>query len=177
MVCYSHKLSNHVSCSKIHKSDINNVFQRLNFDDNISTLDSCQDTSENPVDVVITWVNKDDSKWQSLWHQTFGCDESSNIELESDRFTCSDEMLYCLRSINTHLNWIRKIHILSNCDPPSWLNTDHPRINWVDHTDIIDEKYLPTHAIESSLHKIPGLSENIYILMTFYHKYSHNSFL
>ena len=159
---YSHKLLEHISSTKIHKSDIDNVFQRLNFENNILTLDSYQDIIENPVDVVITWVNKDDSKWQGLWHETFGCDEGSNRALESDRFTCSDEIMYCLRSINTHLNWVRKIHILSNCEPPSWLNTSHPRINWVDHTDIIDEKYLPTfnsHAIESSLHKIPGLSE------------------
>ena len=159
---YSVKASNHISCQKVHETDIDNVFSTLKCNDGQSYSDSHHHVFKNPVDVVITWVDKGDTNWQNLWNDTFGSDVSAQ-EPDSDRFSCSNEILYCLRSIHTHLNWINKIHIISNCEPPAWLNTNHPRINWVDHTDIIDEKYLPTfnsHAIESSLHRVSGLSEH-----------------
>ncbi|OIK85073.1 hypothetical protein ATW79_10015, partial [Oenococcus oeni] len=46
---------------------------------------------------------------------------------------------------------------------PDWLNTKNPKINLVDHTSYIDDKFLPTfnsNAIEISIHNIPNLSNN-----------------
>ena len=50
---------------------------------------------------------------------------------------------------------------------PSWLRSDHPRISVVDHGEIFDAASLPTfnsHAIESRLHHIEGLSEHFLYL-------------
>ena len=64
---YTIKANSHVSCQKIHKSDIDYVFPQLNCNDDCSYIDSQQDVSKKPVDVVITWVDKSDAKWQNLW--------------------------------------------------------------------------------------------------------------
>ncbi len=62
-----------------------------------------------------------------------------------------------------HLPWVSAIHIVSNCSPPAWLDAGHKRLRWVAHEQILDRTHLPTfnsHAIEASLHRIPGLTEN-----------------
>ncbi|MGF1704255.1 stealth conserved region 3 domain-containing protein, partial [Photobacterium makurazakiensis] len=66
-----------------------------------------------------------------------------------------------LRSLEEYAPWVRKIFIVSNCKPPAWLDMNNVKINWVYHEDIFEDHELPTfssHAIESKLHKIPGLS-------------------
>ena len=128
---------------------------------------SSKDESDK-VDVVITWVNSSDSHWQNLWSTKFEKSQSSEIEADSvyqdpDRFHSSLDLLFCLRSIYAYMSWVDKIYIVSNCNPPDWLNLDNYKINWVNHDCILDDNYLPTfnsHAIESALHKIPGLAEN-----------------
>ena len=45
---------------------------------------------------------------------------------------------------------------------PKWLNTNHPKLNIVKHSDYIPSQYLPTfnsHTIELNIHRIKGLSE------------------
>jgi hypothetical protein len=60
--------------------------------------------------------------------------------------------------------WIRNIYLVTDRQVPSWLDTTHPRVRVVDHTEIFTgEGQLPTynsHAIESRLHHIDGLSEH-----------------
>lgn len=45
---------------------------------------------------------------------------------------------------------------------PSWLNTNHPRLNIINHDSFLNEKDLPvfnSHPIELNLHRIKNLSE------------------
>lgn len=60
--------------------------------------------------------------------------------------------------------WARHIYIVTNGQVPIWLNTSHPKIRMVDHKDIFKwPEHLPTFnslAIESHIHRIPGLSEH-----------------
>lgn len=111
-----------------------------------------------PVDVVYTWVNKDDPKWLEMWSSTF-TEKSINL----DRFASKDELRYSLRALSKNMPWVHKIYIVSNCSRPSWLK-EHSRVKWIDHNEIFpDKSALPTfnsHAIEACLHKIPGLNEN-----------------
>lgn len=119
------------------------------------------------VDAVITWVNSQDPEWQQLWSSKFNCDslsssQNANIYQDPDRFSSGLELLFCIRSIYAYMSWVRNIYIVSNCHPPDWINHEDSRISWIDHSSILSDEYLPTfnsHAIESSLHKIPGLSE------------------
>lgn len=110
-----------------------------------------------PVDIVYTWVNKDDSLWVDMWESCF-----PNEKFNSDRYTNRDELRYSLRSLSKFLPWFHKVHIVSNCARPDWLK-DHPKLNWVTHEKIFpDNSVLPTfnsHAIEACLHLIPQLSE------------------
>ncbi len=114
--------------------------------------------SPMPVDVVYTWVNKDDSSWLELWNKTY-----PEQAFDLDRYTSRDELRYSLRALCKFMPWFHKVHIVSNCSPPHWLKS-HPRVNWIHHEEIFpDSKVLPTfnsHAIEACLHLIPELSEH-----------------
>ncbi|GAA1854094.1 stealth family protein [Brevibacterium marinum] len=120
----------------------------------------------DPVDIVYTWVDGDDSAWRqrkraveaALEHGTVN--ETATI---SSRFTSRDELKYSLRSVEAYASWVNHIYIVTDGQVPVWLNREHPKITVVDHREIFtDSDALPvfnSHAIESQLHHIPGLSE------------------
>lgn len=118
-----------------------------------------------PIDIVYTWVNHKDEKWQKLYeHETKEAWKKSSLK---DRYVSRDELLYSLRSVSMFAPWVNRIYIVSNCDPPAWLKTTHPKIQWVYHEEIFTAECLPTfnsHAIESRLHHIPSLSEHFLYL-------------
>jgi hypothetical protein len=63
--------------------------------------------------------------------------------------------------------WVRTIHIVTAGQTPAWLDTGHPRVRIVDHREILPPDALPTfnsQAIETGLHRIPGLSEHFVYL-------------
>lgn len=127
-----------------------------------------QRVQSEPIDVVYTWVNHRDREWADIfsYHRNLlrlGKEDSSGMSdaTSLSRFHSVDELRYSLRSIHSNSPWSRRIHILTNCAPPDWLNTDHEQINWIHHRQIIPPEYLPTfssHVIESYLHHIPGLA-------------------
>jgi len=115
--------------------------------------------AERAIDAVYTWVNSNDPTWAQLWSQNF-----PGQEYELDRYSNNDQLKHSLRSLEMYAPWINKIFIVSNCAPPDWLVTHHPRIQWIEHQEIFpDSAQLPTfnsHAIEACLHNIKDLSEN-----------------
>jgi hypothetical protein len=114
------------------------------------------DQKIEPIDVVYTWVNGSDPKWLEMVSKY--CDPAA---VDRDRFGQSDELRYSLRSVQMYAPWVRAIYILSNCSPPSWF-AGSENIKWIRHEDIIPESYLPlfnSHAIETFIHNLPGLSE------------------
>ena len=126
--------------------------------DYIPVLSSLSGENDFDVDVVYTYVDSTDENWKNDWSGIFGIDQ-----YDPNRYESHDELKYSLRSINQYMPWVHRIYIVSNCNPPAWLNTSHEKIVWVDHHEIIDEKYLPTfnsHVIESFLHRIKGLADN-----------------
>ncbi|MEZ9408604.1 hypothetical protein BCT90_18985 [Vibrio lentus] len=122
------------------------------------------------IDLVFTWVNSEDKDWQLMYREykpDFNSDATS-----TSRFLSRDELKFALRSWEKFGSFINKIYIVSNCKPPTWLDLENERIQWVYHESIIAQSDLPTfssHAIETSLHKIPGLSN--------YFIYSNDDFL
>lgn len=116
-----------------------------------------------PIDVVYTWVSHSDPKWREMWRRTMGREPVSGEDdaRSVERFISRDELRYSLRSIHAFAPWVRRVFVVSNCAPPSWVNVDE--VTWVDHSEIIPEEFLPTfssHAIESRLHHVPDLSEH-----------------
>jgi len=113
---------------------------------------------DEPVDIVYTWVNSEDENWREMILKY-----KSEEELDFDRYKNFDELKYSLRSIEQHIPWVRNIYIVTNCVKPDWLGGNNKHIKWIWHEDIFpNQDYLPTfnsHAIESCLHRITGLSE------------------
>jgi hypothetical protein len=113
------------------------------------------------IDWVFTWVNGLDPDWQEMYKKY--APEVQTDASDGSRFEHRDDLMFALRSLDEYAPWIRRIHVVSNCKPPTWLNVDSPKINWVWHEDLFDAEDLPTfssHAIETTLHRIPGLAEH-----------------
>ena len=121
-----------------------------------------------PIDVVYTWVDYDDPDWRRLYDAAMadGEEPADRDRSGAARFLSRRELMYSLRSVEENLPWVRTIHVLTNCAKPAWLG-DRPDIRWIDHSEVMAERHLPTfnsHAIESCLHRIEGLSEHFVYL-------------
>jgi hypothetical protein len=83
------------------------------------------------------------------------------------RWACNDEILYCLKSIDKHAPWIRKIWIVSDAETPdisSLSDALRAKIRFSYHRGLFEgfEDALPTfnsRAIESTIWRIPGLTD------------------
>jgi hypothetical protein len=120
----------------------------------------------DPVDLVYTWVDGADSAWlaRKAAHASSRAAAPGDESADHDsRYASREELRYSLRSVAMYASWARKIFLVTDGQTPSWLDTSHPKIEVVDHADIFrDPKVLPvfnSHAIESQLHHIHGLSE------------------
>ena len=114
-----------------------------------------------PIDAVYTWVDANDPRWREQFARY-----RDLAALDLDRYAQSDELRYSLRSLDMFAPWVRRIHILSNCAPPSWFVASD-RIRWVYHEQVIPAEYLPlfnSHAIETFLHRVPELAEHFLYL-------------
>lgn len=111
------------------------------------------------IDFVIIWVDGNDPEWQKERQLYKG---GNTVDNRTIRYRDWDNLQYWFRGVEKFCPWVRKIHFVTNGQVPDWLNTKHPKLHMVKHSDYIDEKYLPTfssHVIELQLHKIEGLSE------------------
>ncbi|MFZ3597562.1 stealth family protein [Streptomyces sp. BH104] len=124
-----------------------------------------------PVDVVYTWVDDSDPYWRAQRDavRSGGLAAPLHAQAANDaRFTSRDELRYSLRSLHQYAPWIRTIYLVTAGQVPRWLDTDAFGIQVIDHQDIFsDPGALPTfnsHAIESQLHHIDGLSEHFLYL-------------
>lgn len=115
------------------------------------------------IDLVYLWVNGNDPIWQAKRNAFIGkTEESSPINCKG-RYADNDELKYSLRSVEKYAPWIRKIFIVTDNQTPQWLDTTNPKIQIVDHTEIMPTESLPcfnSSLIEKHLYKIPGLAEH-----------------
>lgn len=120
-----------------------------------------------PIDVVYTWVDGDDPAWRSRKAQALSEDEEDSfagLATNASRFTSRDELRYSMRSLHAFAPWVNHIFLVTDDQIPGWLDPTSPDVTLVSHKEIFgDVGRLPTfnsHAIESRLHKVPGLSEH-----------------
>jgi hypothetical protein len=125
-----------------------------------------------PIDVVYTWVDGSDPDWRERKARALGdntwvagvSDHSAN----SSRFASRDELRYSLRALHCFAPWVRRVFLVTDDQVPAWLDTEHPGVTVVSHREVFGSTgRLPTfnsHAIESRLHRIPGLSEHFLYL-------------
>ncbi len=86
------------------------------------------------------------------------------LAANDSRYISRDELRYSLRSLDMYADWVRHVYLVTDNQVPAWLDTTNPRLTVVSHQELFgDRGRLPTfnsHAIESQLHRIDGLSEH-----------------
>lgn len=123
-----------------------------------------------PVDAVVTWVDGSDPQWRHRRDTATTSEAATEPEAgtEADsadhRFRDRGELRYCLRSIAAYAPWIRQVFLVTDDQVPDWLAVEHPGLTVVSHRELFeDPDVLPvfnSHAIETQLHRIPGLAEH-----------------
>jgi hypothetical protein len=123
-----------------------------------------------PIDAVITWVDGDDPMHRRKRERFLGIaqDDLHENGINPHRWACSDELSFCLRSLENHAPWLRTIFIVTDAQTPDLSGLSmalRTKIEIVDHTAIFVgyEQALPTFnslAIESMLWRIEGLAEH-----------------
>lgn len=90
-------------------------------------------------------------------------EEEVDDRISLNRYRDSNELRYSLRSLIKNAPWIRHIYIVVDNQIPAWLNLDTDKLTMISHEEIFENKQnLPVFsspAIESQLHRIPGLSK------------------
>lgn len=112
------------------------------------------------IDWVFSWVDGTDPEWLANF-RTHAPARMSDAT-DRSRFEHRNDLLYALRGLSDFAPWIRRIYVVSDCRPPAWLDLGQDKIRWVDLTELFEPDHLPvfnSHAIETTLHRIPDLSE------------------
>ena len=120
--------------------------------------------SEIPsIDLVYLWVDGNDPKWQAKRNAFIKRKVENSSTNFNGRYVNNDELKYSLRSVERYAPWIRKVFIVTDNQKPKWLDISNPKIQIIDHNDILPHKSLPcfnSNVLEHFLYKIPNLSEH-----------------
>jgi hypothetical protein len=125
----------------------------------------------NPVDIVITWVDSSDIKWQQSKQYYYNDNSTDNEEIRFPDINYPElELTTTIEFILKNIEWCRKIFIVTADGqvPKCYdkLNKIKNNIKIVHHSQIWPEDMLDTlptfnsHAIECNIHRIKDLSNN-----------------
>jgi hypothetical protein len=128
----------------------------------LRTREHHESVAPTDIDVVYTWVDSDDPRW-IVKKSIFSTGASFSSGDNPYRYLSRDELKYSIRSLERFAPWVRNIYIVTDEQTPNWLEKIDDKIKVIDHREIFpDHSVLPvfnSHAIESCLHRIEGLSE------------------
>jgi hypothetical protein len=115
------------------------------------------------IDIVFSWVDGSDPELRARRAAFMGGYVPGEGDAAEARIRQIDELRYALRSVWSFAPWIRRIFIATDSRAPVWL-AEHPKVTVVRAEDhFADVGVLPvfnSHAVESQLHRIPGLAEH-----------------
>ncbi|MBF0671900.1 MAG: stealth family protein [Salinibacterium sp.] len=115
------------------------------------------------IDIIFSWVDGSSEEYQRQRAARMASYVVGEGDDHEARFRQIDELRYALRSVYLFAPWIRNIYIVTDSPRPSWL-AEHPRVTLLRSEQFFaDTSVLPTHnshAVESQLHHIEGLSEH-----------------
>jgi len=122
-----------------------------------------------PIDVVYTWVDGSDPKWDSRRRAAMAADKrwaglgSGHDSVSSARFVSRDEIYFSVSAVKRFMPWVRNVFVVTAGQVHPGIAETYPDVTFVDHRDIFpDTDVLPvfnSRAIESCIHRIEGLSE------------------
>jgi hypothetical protein len=131
----------------------------------LSTAETRLDKIRFPIDVVYTWVDGNDRAWNEK-RQARAVEVGHRLHKVANsqtRYINRDELCYSLRSLYYYAPWVRRIFLVTDDQVPAWYDPGSSKLKIVSHRELFPDSHsLPTfnsHAIESVLHRIPGLSE------------------
>lgn len=127
-----------------------------------------------PIDLVVTWVDGAKPDFQARLARRLASEEQRRGAAPDpsahgpQRFRDGGTLRHLLRSVEACLPWLGRVFLVTDGQVPSWLDTRHPRLRLVRHAEIFpDPAMLPcfnSSAIETCLHRIPGLGERFLFL-------------
>ena len=115
---------------------------------------------QSNIDFVVPWVDSNDSAWQA---EKAKHSPNKNSDASDKRYRDMNFLPYWFRGVEKFAPWVNKIHFITCGHFPKWLNLNHPKLNFIKHTDYIPQEYLPTfnsHTIIFNVHRIANLAEN-----------------
>ena len=119
-----------------------------------------------PIDVVITWVDTTDEAWIKRYENTLKKPFKRSERWSPDSAPPDSELSLCLKLIRKNMKWVRNVFIVTQQQTPECITKNEILI---DHSEMGLGLVFNSLAIETSLHKIPGLSEHfIYLNDDFY---------
>ena len=121
----------------------------------------------NPIDVVITWVDGNDPLHQRKMSDAVSLEKNKRLYVGGVKYKQVGEIYYCILSIIKFAPFVRNIFIVTDRQVPEFIKKNKindTRIKIVDHKEIFKGllEFTPTfnpRCIEALLHRIPGLSE------------------
>jgi hypothetical protein len=128
---------------------------------------------KEPIDVVITWVDGQDSQLAARRRQYAHADELKFDDVGGvTRYASIGEIFWCVASINRFAPWVHRIYIVTDGQDPHltpFLEANFPEgyipVEIVDHKQIFQgyEQFLPTfnsRSISTMFWRVPGLSRH-----------------
>lgn len=116
-----------------------------------------------PIDIVYSWVDGSDPEFRARRAGMMAQVVVGEGDDADARIRQIDELRYALRSVRKNAPWIRRIFIATDSQVPEWL-ADDPKVTIVraaDHfSDLSGLPVFNSHAVESQLQHIEGLSEH-----------------
>jgi UDP-glucose 4-epimerase len=126
-------------------------------------FDDHADDVDFNIDMVFSWVDGSEPGYIEE-RQRWGALSGLTSDSPPARYRQIDELRYALRSVHAFAPWVRRIFVASDSPAPDWLDPRHPQVTFVRSEQFFaDPSVLPTfnsHAIESQVHRIPGLAEH-----------------
>jgi len=121
----------------------------------------------NPIDVVITWVDGNDPLHQRKMSDAVSLEKNKRLYVGGSKYKQVGEIYYCVMSIIRFAPFVRNIFIVTDGQVPEFFKknkTNDTRIKIVDHKEIFKGllEFTPTfnpRCIDALLHRIPGLAE------------------
>lgn len=113
------------------------------------------------IDFVITWVDSNDTNWW-IERNRYAALEHKEVDNSNVRYRSWDNLRYWFRGVEKYAPWVNNIFFVTCGHLPEWLDTKHPKLRIVKHSDFIPAQYLPTFhskVIENHFYRIEGLSE------------------
>lgn len=114
------------------------------------------------IDFVFPYVTSDDINWQQLYKNALTGSES-DWAAGVERFRDNGMLKYVFRSIETHMPWINKVHmiVMSDSQVPRWINRN--TVDIITHDEFMPKELLPTFnscTIDMFLSRLPRVSNN-----------------